>query len=151
MAQTVIIGSGIIGLSTAFYLADHQPGSSVHLVDSSEELFASASGYAAGFIAKDWHAKPTESLGELSFEEHVKLAEAEDGAGKWEFARSVALSYEPVRGGEGHQQQEHGHRGGAAPGSAGDIGEETVWPKWLKVDHKDAVRVIDDGEGTAIV
>ncbi|KAK5991161.1 Putative oxidoreductase TDA3-like protein [Cladobotryum mycophilum] len=79
MATTVILGSGIIGLSTAYYLLERQPGSSVHLVDSSSELFSSASGYAAGFLAKDWHKPSVTPLGELSFEEHKRLAEKEGG------------------------------------------------------------------------
>ena len=54
--STVIIGSGIIGASIAYYLSeessDTQP-SEIHLVESSPELFASASGYAGGFLARD--------------------------------------------------------------------------------------------------
>jgi glycine/D-amino acid oxidase-like deaminating enzyme len=55
MADTVIVGAGIIGLSTAFYLssqADSQ-NRTIALVDSSEELFKCASGLAGGFLAAD--------------------------------------------------------------------------------------------------
>ena len=58
MASTVIIGAGIIGCSTAYYLSqshDTEAGS-IHLVESSPELFASASGKAGGFIAADCRA-----------------------------------------------------------------------------------------------
>lgn len=53
--STVILGAGIIGVSTAYYLAQADPSlaSSIHLVDSSPELFASASGKAGGFLAAD--------------------------------------------------------------------------------------------------
>lgn len=52
---TIIIGSGIIGCATAYYLSasgDTDPAS-IHLVEASPELFASASGKAAGFLAAD--------------------------------------------------------------------------------------------------
>lgn len=79
MATTVILGSGVIGLSTAYYLAQHQPGSSVHLVDASPQLFASASGYAGGFLARDWFQAPAAALGALSFDAHGALAAVEGG------------------------------------------------------------------------
>lgn len=52
---TVIIGAGIIGLSTAYYLSrsGRTNAESIHLVDSSKELFHCASGFAGGFLAKD--------------------------------------------------------------------------------------------------
>lgn len=53
--QTVILGAGIIGLSTAYYLAtapDVDP-SAIHIVESASELFCSASGLAGGFLAAD--------------------------------------------------------------------------------------------------
>lgn len=53
--QTVILGSGIIGLSAAYFLCEsgNTPPGSICLVDSSPELFRCASGLAAGFCAKD--------------------------------------------------------------------------------------------------
>lgn len=53
--STVIIGAGIIGCATAYYLANsgYTKPQTIHLVESSPELFASASGKAAGFCAPD--------------------------------------------------------------------------------------------------
>jgi glycine/D-amino acid oxidase-like deaminating enzyme len=52
---TVILGSGIIGLSTAYFLS--QSGNTnpkrIHLLDASPELFHCASGFAGGFLAAD--------------------------------------------------------------------------------------------------
>lgn len=90
---TVIIGTGIIGASTAYYLSQSEPADSIHLVESSPELFASASGYAGGFLAKDWHAPASEALGELSFAEHVRLAEEHDGVDNWGFNICMTSSY----------------------------------------------------------
>lgn len=53
--HTVILGSGIIGLSAAYFLCEsgNTRPESICLVDSSAELFRCASGLAAGFCAKD--------------------------------------------------------------------------------------------------
>jgi glycine/D-amino acid oxidase-like deaminating enzyme len=93
MSSTVILGTGIIGASTAYYLAGYQPGSTIHLVEAAPELFSSASGYAGGFLAKDWYGPSVASLGALSFDEHRLLAKDHDGPGKWGYATSTALSY----------------------------------------------------------
>lgn len=53
---TVIIGSGIIGLSTAYYLSSSESESkphNIHLVESSPELFRCSSGFAGGFLAEN--------------------------------------------------------------------------------------------------
>ncbi|EFR05487.1 hypothetical protein MGYG_08502 [Nannizzia gypsea CBS 118893] len=94
--STVIIGGGIIGVSIAYFLSDpeiqrNHPGE-IHIVDSSGELFSCASGYAAGFIARDWYAPELEQLGELSFGLHQQLAAEHDGAAKWGYMPSIALS-----------------------------------------------------------
>src|SRR4051812_12451963 len=90
---TAILGTGIIGLSTAHYLSQHQPGSSIHLLDPSPRLFASASGFAGGFLAGDWFAPALAARGELSLEEHRVLEEGEGGGEKWGYATSRAWSY----------------------------------------------------------
>ena len=142
MASTVILGSGIIGLSTAYYLADHQPGSTIHLVDSSPRLFASASGYAGGFLADGtWKPSSSASLGTLSFAEHRQLADRHDGAGRWGYARTMPVSYDVDdnrRGGEPLRQRE-------------DEVRKRAVPSWLKRVEGDELSVIGDGEGTAIL
>jgi glycine/D-amino acid oxidase-like deaminating enzyme len=54
-ATTVILGSGIIGLSTAYYLSEsgNTDPKKIHLIDASPELFHCASGLAGGFLAAD--------------------------------------------------------------------------------------------------
>ncbi|TKA59715.1 hypothetical protein B0A55_11695, partial [Friedmanniomyces simplex] len=75
--STVIIGAGIIGCATAYYLSrsGNTKPDTIHLVEASPELFASASGKAAGFLASDWFGPPTASLGALSFRLHKELAD----------------------------------------------------------------------------
>lgn len=53
--NTIILGAGIIGTATAYYLSlsPDTPAQSIHLVETTPELFSSASGYAGGFLAKD--------------------------------------------------------------------------------------------------
>jgi glycine/D-amino acid oxidase-like deaminating enzyme len=51
---TVITGGGIIGTAAAYYLSESSDNpSSIHVIESAPRLFASASGYAGGFLAKD--------------------------------------------------------------------------------------------------
>lgn len=70
---TVILGGGIIGLSTAYYMARDQLTESNHLphiaiLDSESNLFAGASGGGTGIIG-DYAFKPeVAELGTLSWE-----------------------------------------------------------------------------------
>lgn len=104
MPSTVILGGGIIGLSTAYYLSKlASPSSSsphsIHIVEPSPELFASASGKAAGFLAKDWFAPAVAPLGLLSFDLHQQLAKEHNGRARWGYSESIGYSldrdYEP--------------------------------------------------------
>lgn len=94
---TVILGGGIIGLSTAYYLSlQHPPADPsnppIHIVDSSSSLFLSASGYAGGFLALDWFAPPAASLGAFSFKLHRELAQQHNGQKRWGYAGSHTYS-----------------------------------------------------------
>ncbi|RYP77526.1 hypothetical protein DL771_001099 [Monosporascus sp. 5C6A] len=145
MATTVILGAGIIGVSTAYYLSEHQPGSTVHLVEPSSELFASASGYAGGFIAKDWFSPASAELGALSFEEHRKLADKDGGAEKWGYAPSTSISLTPSKN---KKRVDAWCRDGASRAEAAN-GEPFpgVPPSWLRRVESDAVEVTSK-EGT---
>ena len=97
--STVIIGGGIIGLATAYYLSAERPPSDgsnpeTHILDSSHSLLLSASGYAGGFLAKDWFSSQSASLGALSFGLHQDLAKQHDGFNTWGYAgtRTFSLS-----------------------------------------------------------
>ena len=93
---TIILGGGIIGLATAFYLSELEPelaaDHKIHIVDSASELLLSASGYAGGFLAKDWFSHPSASLGELSFRLHKELAAKYGGSKEWSYAPSMVYS-----------------------------------------------------------
>ncbi|KAI1460111.1 FAD dependent oxidoreductase [Annulohypoxylon moriforme] len=147
MATTVILGAGIIGASTAYYLSKHQPGSSIHLVEVSPELFASASGFAGGFLAKNWFSPASAELGALSFEEHRKLAEKEGGRYKWGYAISTSVSLSPPST-DGKKVdvwcRVGASRAEAASGTA--MASAVVAPEWLS-GQGGTVEVISD-EGT---
>ena len=80
----VIIGGGIIGCTTAYYLSRYPSFTSratVTLLEASVHGAAQgASGKAGGLVAK-W-AYPKE-LVDISFDEHVKLAKEHNGAERW--------------------------------------------------------------------
>ena len=90
--STVILGGGIIGLSTAYYLSLIQDPPKIHVVDSAATLLASASGFAGGFVALDWFSPSLASLGALSFRLHCDLAKEHDGQRRWGYAGSHVYS-----------------------------------------------------------
>ncbi|KAI0772147.1 nucleotide-binding domain-containing protein [Trametes elegans] len=93
MPTTVILGGGIIGLSTAHSLSElAPPDHRVHLVEPAPELFSSASGKAAGFLAKDWFAPALAPLGNLSFDLHRALADKHNGRARWAYSESISYS-----------------------------------------------------------
>jgi len=156
MSSTVIIGAGVIGLSTAYYLSDHQPPSTIHLVESSPELFSSASGYAGGFLAKDWFSPRSLSLGALSFELHKRLASENQGRERWRYSATTSISYSPSKVKDAGQKRgddwlRHGtSRAQAAPEEVLDGGElaEHV-PPWLRRAQGDHIELIGAEETTA--
>ena len=157
-SNIVILGTGIIGLSTAYYLSEHVSPSTIHLVDPSPELFASASGRAGGFLAKDWFSPDLSQLGALSFEEHKRLAEKENGREKWGYTRSTGVSYTPGLRDTLRKKGERGEdwlrrdasRANAANEGVGEFvagTEEETGPRWLSRSEGDEMDVIGE-EGT---
>ncbi|KAM7221061.1 hypothetical protein V8F06_003623 [Rhypophila decipiens] len=149
---TVILGAGIIGVSTAYYLSEHQDPSTIHIVESAPEMFPSASGYAGGFLARDWHVPATAELGILSFEEHGRLAEKFGGREKWGYSGTLAVGYEaPSEGVSGKKKRgddwlrDGTSRADAAPTSS--LGSDAKNPPWLRRRDGDRVEVVAE-EGT---
>lgn len=86
----VILGAGVIGLCSAFYLVEK--GARVVLVDNAQEVAQGASGYAGGFIGTTgWHGPDVEPLARLSWREHVRLAKLLDGENEYGFRECAAL------------------------------------------------------------
>ena len=149
---TVIIGAGIIGSSTAYYLSQAPSTSilsTIHIVESSPELFASASGYAGGFLAQDWFSPATAALGTLSFDMHKQLAMEHNGSEKWGYCRSIAASLQSVSGKRGDDWL----RQGASRVEAANAHKPTtdIGPTWLRQKANGKIEVISDGESTAQV
>ncbi|KAL6718291.1 hypothetical protein ACLMJK_004379 [Lecanora helva] len=145
---TIIIGAGIIGVSTAFYLSQSGKADDVHLMDASSEMFASASGNAAGFIARDWFTPSLAELGQLSFDLHKQLAEDHNGYEKWGYSPSSGSSMEEQVANGGDWLSEGASRSVAAAMTNGP--ERTNRnPSWLK--HRQALNVMSDGTSTAQV
>ncbi|KAI0786954.1 FAD dependent oxidoreductase [Abortiporus biennis] len=108
----VIIGGGIIGCTTAYYLSSHPKFSSattqITLLEASKHGVAQgASGKAGGLVAK-W-AYPKE-LVKVSFAEHVRLAEKYNGKDKWGW-RYVGCGSWSGRGDLSHFNDEEQQRG----------------------------------------
>ncbi|EPS42774.1 hypothetical protein H072_3249 [Dactylellina haptotyla CBS 200.50] len=124
--QIIILGAGIIGLSTAYYLSSPSSTSTssassqhsqfpsllspqqITVLDTSPTLFACASGRAGGFLAKDWFSHASSALGDLSFRLHRELADANNGRKHWGYTRSTSLSLASKRNGETGEQRRRG-------------------------------------------
>jgi hypothetical protein len=86
-----IVGGGIIGSTTAYYLSRHPSKPKVTLVEGTA-IASAASGKSGGFLALDWHGQDTASLAELSFNLHAQLAKEHSGADAWGYRRVETLS-----------------------------------------------------------
>ena len=94
MPHTVIVGAGIIGVSTAYFLS-HSPSCgqdhTITILDPSPPA-SGASGKAAGFISQCWTGNATASLEDLSFRLYRELAKEYAGAEKWGYRRCRVLA-----------------------------------------------------------
>ncbi|KWU42748.1 FAD dependent oxidoreductase [Rhodotorula sp. JG-1b] len=97
-----VIGGGIIGTCTAFWLGRLASATTtasggrglpvqVTLIEGSE-IAAGASGKAGGLVALDWHGPATASLAKLSYNLHAQLAKQLDGENKWGYRKLDTLS-----------------------------------------------------------
>ncbi|KAI9836098.1 MAG: hypothetical protein M1819_001714 [Sarea resinae] len=154
MSNIVILGAGIIGVSTAYYLSEsgRTPPSSIHIVEPSPELFASASGYAGGFLARDWFAPSTVSLGRLSFDLHQSLAHKHNGRQRWGFSPSTgsSLAHEgwEIGAAKGEDWLKEGNSRAQAAEKM-DVDVDTEGPTWLTRRNGARVEVISEGNVTA--
>lgn len=152
---TVTLGGGIIGSSIAYYLSAQQPNEEIHIIESSSRLFSAASGYAAGFLARDWFTPALAPLGALSFDLHDALAVEHGGHEKWGYMKGTALSI-GVNGlgqegdaGEDDWLQTGTSRAETAAGTA----DPTIsdHPTWLTKQKGTSVERISDGDTVAQV
>jgi glycine/D-amino acid oxidase-like deaminating enzyme len=73
--HVVIAGAGVIGTSTAYYLAQNH-GIPSTLIDPTGQIAPAASGKAGGFLALDWNDNsPVGELARRSFHLHQELAD----------------------------------------------------------------------------
>ncbi|GAA5856401.1 hypothetical protein JCM8547_008727 [Rhodosporidiobolus lusitaniae] len=94
MQEICIVGSGILGLCTAYYTLELSPTTRVTLVENSlsRTIAGGASSQSGGFLAggKAWHEGLAQDLGRLSWEEHVALADKLGGREQYGFRESTA-------------------------------------------------------------
>ncbi|CAK1360534.1 putative oxidoreductase [Cercospora beticola] len=153
--STVILGAGIIGVATAFYLSEPSSHSgTIHLVEAAPELFASASGKAGGLVAEDWFGPATAELGELSFRLHQELATKYDGRKQWGYARttgtSVVVGKSKRKKGEKWLEQ-GGSRAEVAAGERVEHYAEGEGPGWMRKTRGGKVEVLSEEGGMAQV
>ncbi|KAI1786367.1 FAD dependent oxidoreductase [Ganoderma leucocontextum] len=120
----VIVGGGIIGCTTAFYLASHSSYASsstnITLIEASQSGVAQgASGKAGGLVAK-W-AYPKE-LVNVSFPEHVRLAKEHNGEQRWGWRMVHCGSWK----GHGESLEDSGNGTGVSAGGKRKSLEKTL-------------------------
>lgn len=141
---TVIIGAGIIGTSTAYYLSQTSKNT-IHLIEASPQPFASASGFAAGFLARDWFSPSLSKLGELSFDLHRQLAEDNNGHDRWGYSQSTGTSLAETIGKNGADWLMEGVSRSTA--AARTTNSNVNRPAWLTPGSE--LDVMSDGSTTA--
>ncbi|KAF2191073.1 FAD dependent oxidoreductase [Zopfia rhizophila CBS 207.26] len=151
MTSTVILGSGIVGLSTAYYLSQSSktPPQNIHLIDTSPKLFHCASGLAGGFLASDWFAPSVAPLGALSFKLHKELADKNSGRKTWGYSESIGTSLSQdseVVGGSGEDWLQNGTSRAQAAGNRPSA--DSTSPVWLKRDKGGSLEVISRENST---
>ncbi|KAF9652267.1 FAD dependent oxidoreductase [Thelephora ganbajun] len=129
--KIVIVGGGIIGCTTAYYLSHHPSFRSdideiTVLEASTTGVAQGASGKAGGLVAK-W-AYPRE-LVDVSFPEHVRLAELHNGAERWGWRYVNCGSWE----GRGEDAPSLANVGSAI----GDGGDKTSLEKTAGLEDSD--------------
>jgi glycine/D-amino acid oxidase-like deaminating enzyme len=152
--STIIIGGGIIGVSVAYYLSANKPEGEIHIIEQSSELFNSASGYAGGFLARDWFEPALNSLGALSFDLHHQLAAEHGGDKEWGFMKGTAFNLDTVS-----NQKCGGARGddwvhedtSRAETAAAICPIPAEWPAWLTKQQGGVLERISEGETVAQV
>ncbi|EKV08602.1 hypothetical protein PDIG_58050 [Penicillium digitatum PHI26] len=151
--STVILGGGIIGASIGYYLSANQPEGEIHIVEQSPELFTAASGFAAGFLARDWFEPSLAPLGAMSFDLHHELAAAQGGEKKWGFMKGIAFNLDTVT-----QRKRGGPRGddwlrkGTSRAETAAGSEDTTpieFPGWLTMQKEGILEKISQGETVA--
>ena len=69
--EIIIVGAGIIGVSTAYYISKYK-GYNITLIEK-HSIACHASGKAGGFLAKNWLEDELGILGELGYELHAQF------------------------------------------------------------------------------
>lgn len=125
--QIVIIGGGIIGITTAYYLLTASPlppGSSITLIERTG-IAHGASGRAAGLIFDGWHSPHILPLAKLSWDCHAELAKMYGGYERWQWEEVKVYGMEIEPGARMSRYRD------LPPGLAGVEGEEGEdWPMY---------------------
>jgi glycine/D-amino acid oxidase-like deaminating enzyme len=91
--NVIVIGGGIIGLSTSYYTltSPHLPPNSTVTLIERASIAHGASSRAAGIIASAWHSSEVIPLAEISWDCYEELNEKYDGGREWDW-RTTRIS-----------------------------------------------------------
>lgn len=90
MSQIIILGGGILGLSTAYFLSlNPQADKQITVIDSASCLFHGASGAATVILANNWFEEPLQTLAQYSWNLHREFATEHDERAKWDYSGTI--------------------------------------------------------------
>jgi glycine/D-amino acid oxidase-like deaminating enzyme len=112
-----ILGGGVVGLSTAYYLSQSIDPARIGILDSAPELCAGASGQATGILHYGDSTPETNSLSRLAWNLHKTLALENNGEVRYGFSPLVAYNI-TVNGGVNRTLANHR--------------QDVKLPRWLK-------------------
>ncbi|ORX51439.1 FAD dependent oxidoreductase [Piromyces finnis] len=143
--KIVIAGGGIIGICTAYYLTFYQeyckeenkgqiPKFDITIIER-RSVACSASGYAGGFMARDWcEGERSDPLVRQSYKLHQDLAQKFNGKENYDFRQVETLEFIADEGKEEEKIEKEGKKT-----------EEIKTPPWVeaKISCKNVIGEID--------
>lgn len=90
--SVIIVGGGIAGVSTAYFLKKLQADLDVKIVERTA-IAASAGGKGGGFLAKNWSQGPANTLQVQGFNMHAQMAQ-ELGIQSYRMIKTLQLDVE---------------------------------------------------------
>lgn len=131
--STVILGAGVIGLSTAYYLATSQRNTphSIFVVDPAHEQCVAASGQATGGLGSFGFSPETAPLANFSYKLHQQLAAENNGRNLYGFSQQSIYRVSPkdISGGAPQYPPDNWGPTPPTPKALSDL------PTWMKFSN----------------
>ncbi|OAA75822.1 FAD dependent oxidoreductase [Akanthomyces lecanii RCEF 1005] len=141
MSQIIILGGGILGLSTAYFISlNPQADKQITVIDSASCLFHDASGAATVILANNWFEEPLQTLAQYSWNLHREFATEHDGRAKWDYPLAQNVLSRTFSDVSATIESVTNTRNVTEPENA---------PKWLNVQNGMAIDIVSNFQQTS--